>query len=170
MIDLKGKATEKNLVLITGLSQSRINQMKATEIWTLEMNLEEASHGIVKWLGKRAAGRISEDGLDLVQERAKLARENRETASLKNSELRTSLVRADEIRRSIFTAARSVRNSIETISDRISLPVAGMTDHHDIHELIDKEVRDALSDLDNEWSNIIPEESDGSNRNGNTLN
>jgi len=170
MIDLKEKTTEKNLVLITGLSQSRINQMKATEVWSLEMSLEEASHSIVKWLGKRAAGHISEDGLDLVQERAKLARENRETASLKNSELRTSLVRADEIRRSIFTAARSVRNSIETISDRISLPVAGMTDHHDIHELIDKEVRDALSDLDNEWRNIIPEESDGTNRNGNTLN
>lgn len=172
MIDLKEKTTEKNLVLITGLSQSRINQMKATEVWSLEMTLGEASHSIVKWLGKRAAGHISEDGLDLVQERAKLARENRETASLKNSELRTSLVRADEIRRSIFTAARSVRNSIETISDRISLPVAGMTDHHDIHALIDKEVRDALSDLDNEWSNIIPEESDGTNRNenGNTLN
>ena len=170
MIDLKGKATEKKLVQVTGLSQSRINQMKATEIWTLKMNLEEAAHAIVKWLGKRAAGHISEDGLDLVQERAKLARANRETASLKNSELRTSLVRADEIRRSIFTAARSVRNSIETISDRISLPVAGMTDHHDIHELIDKEVRDALSDLDNEWSNIIPEEKSGSDRNGNTLN
>tara|TARA_R100000541_G_scaffold8911_1_gene16500 strand:- start:544 stop:1053 length:510 start_codon:yes stop_codon:yes gene_type:complete len=162
MIDLKEKATEKNLVLITGLSQSRINQMKATEVWSLEMNLEEASHSIVKWLGKRAAGHISEDGLDLVQERAKLARENRETASLKNSELRTSLVRADEIRRSIFTAARSVRNSIETISDRISSPVAGMTDQHDIHQLIDSEIRDALSNMDNEWGKIVPEENDGS--------
>ena len=162
MIDLKEKVTEKNLVLITGLSQSRINQMKATEVWSLEMNLEEASHSIVKWLGKRAAGHISEDGLDLVQERAKLARENRETASLKNSELRTSLVRADEIRRSIFTAARSVRNSIETISDRISSPVAGMTDQHDIHQLIDSEIRDALSNMDDEWGKIVPEENDGS--------
>lgn len=101
---------------------------------------------------------MSEDGLDLVQERAKLARENRETASLKNAELRDALVRADEIRRAIFSAARSVRNSFQTVSDRISMPVAGMTDHHEIHKLIDGEVTQVLEDLDKDWSKLLPEE------------
>ena len=160
MIDLKEKVTEKNLVLLTGLTQGRINQMKSNQIWQVEMNLEDAAHAIVKWLGRRAAGHVSEDGLDLVQERAKLARENRETASLKNAEMRVSLVRASEMRRAIFSAARSVRNSFQTIPDRISMPVAGMTDHHDIHTLIDQEVTQVLEDLDNDWAKLLPEELD----------
>tara|TARA_R110002012_G_scaffold8988_4_gene41338 strand:- start:206 stop:706 length:501 start_codon:yes stop_codon:yes gene_type:complete len=160
MIDLKEKVSEKNLVLLTGLTQGRINQMKTNQIWQIEMNLEDAAHAIVKWLGRRAAGHVSEDGLDLVQERAKLARENRETASLKNAEMRFSLVRSDEIRRAIFSAARSVRNSVQTIPDRISLPIAGMSDHHDIHKLIDEEVSQVLGDLDNDWSKLLPEELD----------
>ena len=160
MIDLKEKVTEKNLVLLTGLTQGRINQMKSNQIWQVEMNLEDAAHAIVKWLGRRAAGHVSEDGLDLVQERAKLARENRETASLKNAEMRVSLVRASEMRRAIFSAARSVRNSFQTIPDRISMPVAGMTDHHDIHTLIDQEVTQVLEDLDNDWAKLLPEEID----------
>jgi phage terminase Nu1 subunit (DNA packaging protein) len=170
MIDLKDKVSEKNLVLLTGLTQGRINQMKSNEIWQVDMSLDEASHAIVKWLGRRAAGHVSEDGLDLVQERAKLARENRETASLKNAEMRVSLVRVDEIRRSLFSAARSVRNSMQTISDRISMPVAGMTDHHDIHELIDKEVSEVLHSLDNDWSALLPEDDNEQDRDRDTLN
>ncbi len=160
MIDLSEKVSEKNLVLITGLSQGRINQMKSNETWHLDMSLKEASHAIVKWLGRRAAGHVSEDGLDLVQERAKLAKENRETASLKNAELRTDLVRSDEIRRTLFSAARSVRNSFQTIADRVSMPITGMTDQHDIHQLIDDEVMQVLEDMDKDWVNLLPEISD----------
>jgi len=160
MIDLNDKVSEKNLVLITGLSQGRINQMKGNEIWHLGMSLKEASHAIVKWLGRRAAGHVSEDGLDLVQERAKLAKENRETASLKNAELRDDLVRSDEIRRALFSAARSVRNSVQTIADRVSMQIAGMSDQHDIHELIDGEIMQVLGDMDNAWAELLPEEND----------
>jgi phage terminase Nu1 subunit (DNA packaging protein) len=157
MIDLSEKVSEKNLVLITGLSQGRINQMKSNETWHLDMSLKDASHAIVKWLGRRAAGLVSEDGLDLVQERAKLAKENRETASLKNAELRVDLVRSDEIRRTLFSAARSVRNSVQTIADRVSMPITGMTDQHDIHQLIDDEVIQLLGDMDKDWENLLPE-------------
>jgi len=156
MIDLSEKVSEKNLVLITGLSQGRINQMKSNETWHLDMSLKEASHAIVKWLGRRAAGLVSEGGLDLVQERAKLAKENRETASLKNAELRVELVRSDEIRRTLFSAARSVRNSFQIIADRVSIPIAGMTDQHDIHELIDDEVMQVLEDMDNSLVALLP--------------
>ena len=168
MIDLSEKVSEKNLVLITGLSQGRINQMKSNETWHLDMSLKDASHAIVKWLGRRAAGLVSEDGLDLVQERAKLAKENRETASLKNAELRVDLVRSDEIRRTLFSAARSVRNSVQTIADRVSMPIAGMTDQHDIHQLIDDEVMQVLGDMDKDWVNLLPEIND--ERNQDTVN
>ena len=35
-----------------------------------------------------------------------------------------------------------------------------MTDHHDIHTLIDQEVTQVLEDLDNDWAKLLPEEID----------
>jgi len=89
-----------------------------------------------------------------------LAKENRETASLKNAELRDDLVRSDEIRRALFSAARSVRNSVQTIADRVSMQIAGMSDQHDIHELIDGEIMQVLGDMENAWAELLPEEND----------
>ena len=147
MIDINEKATGAAIARLTGLSESRISKMKGMDVWSADMTLQEANHSVIKWLGKRAAGHISEQGLDLVQERAALARENRETAALKNAELRADLVRGDEIRRAIFTASRGIRNSLQTIPDRVSLPITGMTDVHEIHQLIDDEIHQVLSDM-----------------------
>lgn len=147
MIDINEKATGTAIARLTGLSESRISKMKGMNVWSADMTLQEANHSVIKWLGKRAAGHISEQGLDLVQERAALARENRETAALKNAELRGDLVRGDEIRRAIFTASRGIRNSLQTIPDRVSLPITGMTDVHEIHQLIEEEINQVLSDL-----------------------
>jgi hypothetical protein len=47
---------------------------------------------------------------------------------------------------------------MQTIPDRISMPVAGMSDHHDIHQLIDNEVTQVLIDLDENWAKLLPEE------------
>ena len=147
MIDINEKATGTAIARLTGLSESRISKMKGMNVWSAVMTLQEANHSVIKWLGKRAAGHISEQGLDLVQERAALARENRETAALKNAELRGDLVRGDEIRRAIFTASRGIRNSLQTIPDRVSLPITGMTDVHEIHQLIDDEIHQVLSNM-----------------------
>jgi len=147
MIDINEKATGTAIARLTGLSESRISKMKGMNVWSADMTLQEANHSVIKWLGKRAAGHISEQGLDLVQERAALARENRETAALKNAELRGDLVRVDEIRRAIFTTSRGIRNSLQTIPDRVSLPITGMTDVHEIYQLIDDEIHQVLNDM-----------------------
>ena len=81
-------------------------------------------------------------------------------AEMTDSEMRGELVRTDDIRRTIFSAARSVRNSVQTISDRISMPIAGMSDQHDIHTLIDGEIMHVLGDMDKAWNLLLPEESD----------
>ena len=77
-----------------------------------------------------------------------------------DAEMRGELVRTDDIRRNIFSAARSVRNSVQTISDRISMPISGMSDQHDIHTLIDGEIMHVLGDMDKAWNLLLPEESD----------
>ena len=66
-------------------------------------------------------------------------------------------MRTADVRRTIFSAARSVRNSVQTIPDRISMPIAGMSDQHDIHELIDGEIMQVLGDMDKAWGELLPE-------------
>ena len=160
MINIKLKATGRGLVGLTGLTEGRISQIKANEVWNTDQTLGDALHSIVHWLGKRAAGHVSESGLDLVQERAQLAHENRETASLKNAETRGDLLRATEVRRAVFTAARSVRNSFQTVADRLSVPIAGISDHHEVHKMIAGEINQILEDMATEWKDITETEED----------
>lgn len=160
MIDIKSKATGRGLCALTGLTEGRISQIKANEVWSTSQTLVDALHSIVSWLGKRAAGHVSESGLDLVQERAQLAHENRETAALKNAETRGELLRVDEVRRAVFTAARSVRNSFQTVADRLSVPLAGVTDHYEIHATIEAEINQILDDMAEEWKDITEIEDD----------
>ena len=50
------------------------------------------------------------------------------------------------------------------------MPVAGMTDNHDLHELISKELSEVLESLDNDWASLLPEENDEQDRDRNTIN
>ena len=76
---------------------------------------------------------------------------------MNDAEMRGDLVRVDEVRRAIFTAARGVRNSMQTIADRLSVPISGESDHHEIHDIIEGEVNQILGDMDNEWAHLVAE-------------
>ena len=62
------------------------------------LNLEQCRLAYIGYLRGIASGHQSEDGeLDLADERAKLAREQTETAAIKNAESRKELLPADEV-------------------------------------------------------------------------
>ena len=63
------------------------------------LNTDRCRVAYISHLRAVAAGHQSEDGdLDLIKERAKLAREQTETAKIKNAESRGELLPADEVR------------------------------------------------------------------------
>jgi vacuolar-type H+-ATPase subunit C/Vma6 len=76
---------------------------------------------------------------------------------MNDAELRGDLVRADIVRRAIFTAARGVRNSLQTVADRLAVPMAGESDHHEIHDMIESEINQILTDMDKEWADVVAE-------------
>ncbi len=76
---------------------------------------------------------------------------------MNDAELRGDLVRVDEVRRAIFTAARGVRNSLQTVADRLAVPISAENDHHEIHDIIEGELNQILSDMDKEWPHVVAE-------------
>jgi hypothetical protein len=64
-------------------------------------------------------------------------------------------VRTDVVRRTIFTAARGVRNSLQTVADRLAVPIADESDHHEIHDIIENEINQILGDMDKEFAGVV---------------
>ena len=120
-----------------------------------EYDLVQSVQGYVKFLREKAFGGVA--NTDQHIEKTRLVSAQANIAEMNDAELRGDLVRTDDVRRTIFSAARSVRNSVQTIADRVSMPIAGMSDQHDIHELIDAEVMQVLGDMDDAWRALLPE-------------
>lgn len=56
-------------------------------------------------------------------------------------------VDADEVRAAAFSKARSVRDRLQAIPDRIDAVIAAETDRRKVHELLSEEIAKALEDL-----------------------
>ena len=123
-----------------------------------EYDLVKSVQGYVKFLRERAFGGVA--NTDQHTEKTRLVSAQANIAEMTDAEMRGDLVRTEEIRRTLYSAARSVRNSVQTIPDRVASPIAGMTDQHDIHQLLDNELTEVLSNLDKDWSNLLPEIND----------
>mgnify|MGYP001399180971 CR=1 FL=1 len=123
-----------------------------------EYDLVKSVQGYVKFLRERAFGGVA--NTDQHTEKTRLVSAQANIAEMTDAEMRGDLVRTEEIRRALYTAARTVRNSVQTISDRVASPIAGMTDQHDIHELIDNEVMQVLGNLGEDWGKILLNQDD----------
>jgi len=120
-----------------------------------QYDLVKSVQGYVKFLRERAFGGVG--NTDMHSEKTRLVIAQANIAEMNDAEMRSDLVRTEDVRRAIFTAARSIRNSIQTISDRLSVSIAGMNDHHDIHELMDNEINQVLEDMGKDWGAFLPE-------------
>jgi len=120
-----------------------------------QYDLVQCVQGYVNFLRERAFGGVA--NTDQHSEKTRLVSAQANIAEMTDSEMRGDLVKTKDVRRAIFSAARSVRNSMQTIPDRISMPIAGMSDHYDIHELIDSEIMQVLGDMDRGWGELLLE-------------
>lgn len=100
-------------------------------------------------LRDQAAGRLGNtpDGLDLVQERANLARHQGAIAELRARELRGELIRVDAVRSVWATRVVSTRDALLQIPFRLSPVLAAENDLHAVTRLLEDEIRQALAQL-----------------------
>lgn len=120
-----------------------------------QYDLVKSVQGYVKFLRERAFGGVA--NTDQHGEKTRLITAQANIAEMNDAELRGDLVRADIVRRAIFTAARGVRNSLQTVADRLAVPMSGESDHHEIHDMIEGEINQILSDMDKEWADVVAE-------------
>jgi phage terminase Nu1 subunit (DNA packaging protein) len=120
-----------------------------------QYDLVQSVQGYVNFLRERAFGGVA--NTDQHGEKTRLITAQANIAEMNDAELRGDLVRVDEVRRAIFTAARGVRNSLQTVADRLAVPISAESDHHEIHDIIEGELNQILTDMDEEWAHVVPE-------------
>ena len=84
---------------------------------------------------------------DFAESKAKREFYLAELAKLDVEEKKKQLVRVDEIKKSSFAKARSIREALTNLADRLSHQLAGEDDATVIHNLLSTEHREALENL-----------------------
>ena len=107
--------------------------------------LKESVRSVLRHQREIAAGRGGTGQvLDLTAERARLAKEQADAQSIKNSQLRGELLPADEVEREVADMIRRARSSLLAVPARLAQD-GGFT--ADQIEQADKTIRIALNDL-----------------------
>ena len=149
----------KDLSEFLMISDRRIQQLKdANVIVKIERgqyDFVQSTQGYINFLRERAFGGVA--NTDQHGEKTRLITAQANIAEMNDAELRGDLVRVSEIRRAIFTAARGVRNSLQTVADRLAQPLAGEDDHHEIHAMIENEINQILHDMKEQFAGLVSE-------------
>ena len=155
----KDKCTLQELSAFLMLTDRRVQQLKDENVIVKfgrgEYDLTKSTQGYINFLRERAFGGVA--NTDQHGEKTRLITAQANIAEMNDAELRGDLLRADETRRAIFTAARGVRNSLQTVADRLAVPMAGEDDHHEIHDMIEGEINQILHDMESEFANLVVE-------------
>lgn len=97
---------------------------------------------------KRSIDRLPDDAIpDLNESRARKEHYQAELAKLQVSQQRDELVSTEQVKREAFAAARSVRDSLMALPDRLAAQLAGTSDVRLCHTLLTEELRVALRSL-----------------------
>lgn len=147
MIDLDDKGKQKELAELLGVSVTTIVNYERQSVWGRDDTLREQLQKYIYHLRERAAGRAADGGLDLATERAALAAMQKQKVELEVAKMRGELVDARELYGYLFTMARQIRNSFQTLPDRIAVQAAAEIDPRKVFEMLEAEVEQILSDM-----------------------
>ena len=101
----------------------------------------------IRHLREQAAGRRGDGDLDLVQERAALARAQRESADLRNAERRRELLPRDAFTAGTIALATTISGAFQSLPSRLAPEVAPETSAARCQEIIESRVHKILHDL-----------------------
>ena len=152
--------TQKELAEELGVSSARVSQIKKTG--RLDGSYEkngstlryDKAAAIAAWNGEipQSSTRIASKDLDIPsfnESRAKTEFFRAEMARLDLEEKEELLCEADKVKSAAFTLARSVRDALDSIPDRVANQFAAETDSVVIHQTLQEELRKALERLTN---------------------
>ena len=154
------QVTQKELANILGVSSPRLSQVKSTGrldgTWTAKGRTVyyDKDAAIKAWNyenpTQQDSTRIPTSELEIPSfndSRAKTEYFRAEMARLDLEEKEEKLCDAEKVKREAFSMARSVRDAVNSIPDRVANQFAAETDSVVIHQALSEELRKALEKL-----------------------
>lgn len=139
--------THKTIAEHLGLSVRRLRDVLPEIGCSAKDGLDSIRLTYIGHLREVAAGRSSKDGqLDLVNERARLAKEQADMAARKNAVERGELLPADEVRTEVERCFGACRAKILAAPMKCAPQLVGR-DVAEIRAILDREMRSLLQDL-----------------------
>ena len=122
-----------------------VNKEEALRLW--DMQDSRVNKSIKKELKTKISNLPAEQIPDFAESKAKREYYLAELAKLDVEEKKEQLISVDEIKKSSFAKARSIREALTNLADRLSHQLAGEDDATVIHNLLSTEHRQALENL-----------------------
>lgn len=146
-IDLSMQGTQAEIAALVGVSQPAISQWVSEGKLPATGTLGELLHAYCQRLRDQAAGRLGDGigGLDLVQERAALAREQRMGIEIKNAALRGEFAPIALLSEVLAIASQSVVERFEQLPGQLKKACP------DLPDAARAQVMTTLAAARNEW-------------------
>jgi phage terminase Nu1 subunit (DNA packaging protein) len=133
---------------LVGITQPRVSQLVAADVLTKGATLGEWLKAYCHWLREQAAGRASEGGeLNIVQERARLAKEQADIAHIKRLELQRKLIPFDVSMDAVGIIYTQARDRLLNAGARLGPLLAYESDVAKCAAIIHTELHAALTDI-----------------------
>lgn len=112
-------------------------------------DIDEIREAYIRHLREVAAGRASEDGdgLDLVDERARLAKEQADAQALKNAELRKELIPRSEVETAMVVLASTLAERLGTIPTKVATLIHAAPSIAEAERIIREAIDEARTDV-----------------------
>lgn len=129
-MNLAAPITQAQFAALVGVSEAKVSQLVADGVIVRGDTGQQWLHAYCERLREVAAGRQSEEvgGLDLVQERAALARAQREGVQIKNAVLLKEYAAVDLLAKVLATASQAVADRLDAVPAALKRTCPGLPD------------------------------------------
>lgn len=127
-VDLGVQIRQDQLAALLGISEARVSQLVSDGVLLPGENGLQWLHAYCARLREQAAGRSSSGGLDLAQERAALAREQRASYAIKNAVALGEYAPISLLSDVLSFASQAVVDRLEALTAQIKRAAPGMDD------------------------------------------
>ena len=112
-----------------------------------QYTLEECAKQYLSHLREIAAGRMTTDGLNLADERARLAKEQADAKEMENMVERGELLYMDDVIKDFEEQLMNCKTKLLATPTKIAAEVFASRDVQEVQELMEQAIKDALSEL-----------------------
>ena len=112
-----------------------------------QYTLEECAKQYLSHLREIAAGRVTADGLNLADERARLAKEQADAKEMENMVERGELLYMDDVIKDFEEQLMNCKTKLLAAPTKVAAEIFASRDVQEVQEIMEAAIKDALSEL-----------------------